>query len=109
MRAGRLRHKVTIYAPTSAVSALGEIETGETEVGTFYAEVIGRNASEFKDDDTLVSTTSYTIYLRYNSTDLTDVSPAGRLVVDGKDLRVLSVSMMDHRKRMIQITAEEAR
>ena len=109
MRAGRLRHKVTLFAPTSSVTALGEIETAHTSLGTYYAEVISKTGTETKDQDTLVSATAYTVHLRYNSSDLTDIPPAAYLVFEGRNLKVLSIAQADHRKRILTITAEESR
>ncbi len=109
MRAGRLRHKVDLYTPTTHISDLGEIETVNQLVGTFYADVVGRTSSEASNDGTMVSETSYTVYLRYNSTDLTDVNPSSYLAFEGRILNVKSVALRDHRRRVVEVTAEEAR
>ena len=109
MRAGRLRHKVTLMSPTASVSALGEIETSHTNLGTFYAEVIGKAASEMLSDGALASTTAFTINMRFNSTDLSDIPPAAYLVFEGRNLKILSSDMADYRDRMVRIQAEEVR
>ena len=109
MRAGRLRHKVTLMAPAETVSALGEIETSNTNLGVFFAEVIGKAAGEGLSDGALVSTTVYNVSMRFNSTDLSDIPPAAYLVFEGRNLKILSSDMVDHRSRMIRITAEEVR
>lgn len=109
MRAGNLRHKVDIYTPTEAVTALGEIETVNNHIGTFYANVLARPSTEAASDGTIISATGYTISLRYNSTDLTDISPSSYITFNGKVLQVRSVALMDFRQRMVQVVAEEAR
>lgn len=109
MRAGRLRHKVILMAPTEAVTALGEIETGLANLGTYHAEVVSKAHNESLTEGALISTTAYTVYMRYNSTDLSDIPPNAFLVFDGDKLNILSSDMADHRKRMIRIVAEVAR
>lgn len=106
MRAGQLRHKVEILTPTSAVSDIGEIETGTQSLGTFYADVMARTASEVNDNNTLKATTSFTVMLRYNTTDLTTIPPNATLLFEGQTLLVRSVALADYRKRIINITAE---
>ena len=109
MRAGRLRQKVSLFTPSSAPTALGEIETTNNLIGTFYADVTSRPANETSDDGTLTSTTAYKVLMRYNTTDLTDISPSSTLEMHGRVLRVRSVSFADFRRRLIEIVAEEAR
>lgn len=109
MRAGRLRHKVDIYTPTTSVTALGEIETINDHIGTFYADVVAKPATETSSEGTITSATGYTINLRYNSTDLTDISPASHITFEGRILQVRSVALMDFRQRTVQVIAEEAR
>jgi head-tail adaptor len=109
MIAGKLRHKVALYTPTSAVSAMGEIETSAGLVGTFYADVRSMPKGEVNDQGTLVSTTAYKIILRYNTTALTDISPASYFLFEGKKLLVRSVAYRDHRNRVLEITAEASR
>ena len=109
MRSGRLRNKVALYAPTDTVSAMGEIETSYLLIGTFYASVQSGVRGEVADSGSLTSTTAYTIVLRYNSTDMTDLTPAAYFLFEGRKLQVRSVAFKDHRQRMIEIVAEEAR
>ena len=107
MRAGRLRHKVTLMTPANTVTDLGEIETGYTNEGTFYAEVISKVGGEFTADNATNSTTNYTIYMRYNSTDFNFVQADSFLVFGDRVLRILSSAMADHRNRMVVIQADE--
>lgn len=109
MRAGKLRTKVALYAPTDTVSAMGEIETSYILRGTYYADVRSGVKGEVVDQGTLTSTTAYTIIMRYNSSDLTDIPPACYLLVGGRKLQVRSVAFKDHRQRMLEIVAEESR
>lgn len=109
MRAGALRHKVDLYSPAETVTAFGEIETSNTLVGTFPASVMARTMSEVNDNSTLKSATSYTVTIRYNKTDLTDVSPAAYLMFNGQKLLIKSVAMADFRNRIINISAEVVR
>lgn len=109
MRAGALRHKVDLYSPAETVTAFGEIETSNTLIGTFPASVVARAMSEVNDNNTLKSATSYTVLLRYNTTDLTDISPAAYLMFNGQKLLIKSVALADFRKRMISIAAEVVR
>jgi len=107
MRAGRLRHKVTLMTPANTVSDLGEIETGYTNEGTFFAEVVSKVGGEFTADNATNSTTNYTVYMRYNSSDLNFIQADSFLVFGTRVLRILSSAMADHRNRMIVIQADE--
>lgn len=107
MRAGRLRHKVTLMTPANTVTDLGEIETGYTNEGTFHAEVISKVGGEFTADNATNSVTNYTIHMRYNKTDLTLVQGDSYLVFGNRVLRILSSAMGDHRNRMVTIQADE--
>ena len=109
MRSGLLRQKVELFAPTQAVTEMGEIETVRESLGVFPASVLAKGKSETSDEGTLTSVTGYTITMRYNRTDLTDVTPAAFVMFNGKKLIIRSVSLVDHRKRMIEVIAEEAR
>lgn len=109
MRAGKLRHKVALYSPTNTVSAMGEIESSFILVGTFYADVQSSNKGETSDVGSITSTTGYRIHMRYNTSDLTDIPPAAYLLFQGRKLQVRSVAQYDHRNRIIEVIAEEAR
>jgi len=93
--------------PANTVSDLGEIETGYTNEGAFYAEVISKTAGEFTADHATNSTTNYTVYMRYNSSDLSFIQADSFLVFGTRVLRILSSAMADHRNRMIVIQADE--
>ena len=107
MRAGRLRHKVTLMTPANTVTDLGEIETGYTNEGTFHAEVISKVGGEFTADNATNSVTNYTVHLRYNRTDLTLIQGDSYLVFGQRVLRILSSAMSDHRNRMVTMQADE--
>jgi len=93
--------------PANTVTDLGEIETGYTNEGAFYAEVISKTAGEFTADNATNSTTNYTVYMRYNSSDLSFIQADSFLVFGTRVLRILSSAMADHRNRMIVIQADE--
>ena len=109
MRSGTLRQKVELLVPTEVVSDMGEIETVRESLGVFPAAVEAKARGDVSNEGTLTSVTAYTITLRYNSTDLTDVTPAAFVMFNDKKLMIRSVSLVDHRKRMIEVIAEEAR
>lgn len=106
MRAGSLRHKVELIAPTSARAADGSIENTEVSLGIFYAAVATESLSETSQEDKLVSVVGHKITLRYNSTDLTAISGNSKIIVDGQTLHVLSATVKDYKDRMIEVVAE---
>jgi len=109
MRSGKLRHKVALYVPTDTVSAMGEIETSFVLLGSYYASVSSSGMGEANSEGSLTSTTGYKIHMRYNASDLTDIPPAAFLVFQGRTLQIRSVAFYDHRNRIIEVIAEEAR
>jgi head-tail adaptor len=109
MRAGQLRQKVELFVPAEVVSDMGEIETVRESLGVFPASVEAKTQGDVSNEGTLTSVTAYTVILRYNATDLTDVTPAAFVIFNNKKLIIRSVSLLDHRKRMIEVIAEEAR
>jgi head-tail adaptor len=107
MRTGKLRNKITVVSPTSARAADGSIETVDSSLGTFYGSIRTDNMSEVNSKGKLVSFVKYTIHFRYNTTDLTALNGNARLLVDGRELVIVSASVKDHRDRTIVVTAEE--
>ena len=106
MRAGTLRHKVEIIAPTSARAADGSIENVDASLGTFYASVTTDSLSEASSDDKLVSYVGHKIRFRYNTTDLTAISGNAKILLHGQTLHVLSATVKDYKDRMIEVIAE---
>ena len=108
MRAGLLRHKAVVTVPTGAVGLDGSIENVDTVLGTFYASVSTKNAGEADNNGKMVTTTMYTLQMRYNSTDLTGLAGNATIVINGVTpvLQVTSAHVADERNRIIKITAE---
>jgi len=107
MRAGQLRHKIEIVAPSSARAADGSIENSDVSQGTFYGSVRTDNRSEISNNNKLVSYVRHRITFRYNTTDLTGLVGNAKLILDGTTLHVLSASVKNYRDRMIEVIAEE--
>lgn len=106
MRSGQLRHKVSLYKPSTARAADGSIETVLDLLGTFYASLETESLSESSVEDKMVSYVSHRITFRYNSTDLTEISGDCQIHLDGTKMHVLSATVKDYRNRMIEVVAE---
>lgn len=106
MRAGQLRHRVTIQAPIATRNSYGEEEISHVDVATVWARVEPVSAREFSDQQRDASAAVYTITMRYRR----DVGLTMRLVWSAPDaLHVMEINSIvpDAARRELTITATE--
>lgn len=103
MRAGTLRERLTILAPTTTTDPDWGASESFAEVATVAANVVARAAAEPLKDQGVAAVTSYDIVIRYRS----DVSSTNRLTWRGKTLEVVSAIDPDGRRRQLNIEAKE--
>lgn len=103
MRAGQLRHRVTIQQFTQTQNEYGEIVEGWTTFATVWAAVEPLRGREFWDAQQLNAEVTARIRLRY----LSGVGPTMRVVYDGRTFEVDSVIDVDERHRELQLMCKE--
>lgn len=102
LRAGTMRHRVTIKANTPGQDDYGAATESWGTVATVWAEVRGLSGSEALGSGRVQATTTYRVWMRYRS----DVTPAQRLVWGSVTLSILSVSP-DNSRTMLELICEE--
>lgn len=99
MKAGSLRHRVTLEAPTETVSS-GEASIPWPVQATVWASVEGLTGTNRSG---LMAEAEYRIRIRYRS----DVSPRWRIGQGTKKLGIISAIDPDGRRRELVIMARE--
>lgn len=103
MRAGRLRHRVTIQSATTTVDSFGQpIETWGT-FATVWAAVEPLSGREYFDAQQVQSEVSYRVRIRH----LSGVVPTMRVSYDSRTLEVLAVLNIDERDREMHLMCRE--
>jgi len=106
MRAGRLRHKASVYVPASTTNEYGEVNASFTLLGEFPCGVKSRVKREFDSSATEISTTQYDLAFRYHS-NLSVIKLSSYLVVDGVKMQILSMAVDGLRGRTILMRCEQ--
>lgn len=103
MRAGRLRHRVTIETPSGSASAFGEVAQSWSTVATVWAAVEPTSSRERVENEQTKTFTTHRIHMRYRS----DVSTAERLTFDSRTLNILSVINPNEQNATLEILCTE--
>ena len=103
MRAGPMRHRVTIQRRSTAVDAAGGAVDAWEEVATRYASMDRANGSEVWASAQRSGRVPTVFRLRY----LAGVVPAMRLLFDGRVYNILSAVDQAGRREELTIAAEE--
>ncbi len=103
MRAGTLRERVTIVAPTTESDGEWGARDSSTNVATVSASVIARSGTEATADQGVSSIVIYDVVMRYR----TGISSINRLTWNGKTLEVVTAIDPDGRRRQLNIEARE--
>ena len=102
IRAGDLRHRVTIRRKTSVKKAGGGFDTSWNDLATVWAEVIGLDGREAVIGQALQGISTYRVRLRFGA----DVTDADQLRYGAIDLNIRSVSDPDGRREQLLILAD---
>ena len=103
MRAGQLRHRVTIQTPGGSASAFGEVAETWSTVATVWAAVEPLKSEERRENDQGKTFTSHRVLLRYRD----DVTTAERLQFDGRVLNIASVVNDKEKGVMLELACIE--
>ena len=101
MRAGNLRHRVTIQSPINTRTASGGTTQAWSTVATVWAEVRSESGSELIKSGREVSQARYRIWMRYRD----EVTTKHRIVYGVKAMNILSASVNNQRTEL-EIIAE---
>lgn len=103
MRAGLLRHRVTIQAPTTTVNERGAQTPGWAEVATVWAEVRTPTGRERSGDERTVAVLSHVVTMRYRP----GLTAAHRLKWGDRVFSLLATPDPDNRRRMLVCQCQE--
>lgn len=100
MRAGALRHKVTIEQPTNSQDSMGGLTQTWTTYAIRFAEVKPLSGREFFDAQQYAADVNYRIRLRYDDTSK-NITPSMRVSWDSRVFDIESVINRDERNKEI--------
>ena len=103
MRAGSLRHLVSIEEYTEATDSLGGVSLTWTEFSKAYANIAPLNGKEKYVSAEKHATSTHQITIRY----LSGVNPKMRVVYGAQVFEIVSVVNAGMRDKMMQLIVEE--
>jgi SPP1 family predicted phage head-tail adaptor len=103
MRAGLLRHRVTIQQATTTTNERGAKVPGWEDVATVWADVRTPTGRERTANETTVATLTHVVTVRYRR----DVTAAHRIKWDERVLSLLATPDPDNRRRMLVCQCQE--
>ena len=103
MRAGTLRQRVIIQAPTMTTNERGAQTPGWADVATVWADVRTPTGRERSGDQMTVAVLSHLVTMRYRA----DLTAAHRLKWGERVLALLSTPDPDNRRRLLVCQCQE--
>lgn len=103
MRAGTLRHSVTIQSKSESVSAHGEMTDTWSTHATVYARINPARVREDVNTDQVVPRITHEVTIRSLST----VTPDMRILFGSRYLYIVGVKNADERNIMMMLDCEE--
>lgn len=103
MRAGKLRHQITINTVTTTQNEHGEDVPTPVAFATVWADVHQLNGTELWRAQQVNSVATHRVMLRY----LPGVTPEMSILHQGRTLNILDVNDVDGRHKEIDLTCKE--
>ena len=103
MRAGRLRHKVSIQSATEARDAHGGVTRSWSESASVWASIEPLSGRELSEARQIAAETTHRIRLRY----LSSLAPDQRIVHDSRTFEIVSIANVEERNREMVVLAKE--
>ena len=103
MRAGKLRHPITIVNPTRVTNETGGASIADVTVAQLYASVEWTSGSERSSGGQMESRLAGTFTARFHP----DVAANHELLYRERRLRIRAVKNLDERDREMKIECEE--
>jgi len=104
MRAGELRHKITLQQPTRARNSFNEFETTHTDVADVWAAIEWGSGRRYLEASQLNSEIQGVIRIRYRS----DIQPEWRIKYRSRYIQILSIINFYERDRELWLNCKEA-
>jgi SPP1 family predicted phage head-tail adaptor len=103
MRAGRLRHRITIQDYTESQNSFGEATKNWTDYATVWAAVEPVKGREFWESQQINAEITTKVTMRY----LAGIKPKMRILYDTRIFEIDSVINVDERNRELQLLVKE--
>lgn len=112
MRAGTLRHRVTIQAATETSNTRGATAVAWDDLATVYAQIKTTGGDERQASDQVIPVASHTVELRQPLPNALQLTPKHRLKwVAGPNLiryfGILAIGEPDNKMRRVVVSCEE--
>jgi SPP1 family predicted phage head-tail adaptor len=105
VRIGKLRHRVTVQAPSVVKDTLAQDVKSWATVGTFWAEVVPKGGREAVNAQQVRADSNFVVRMRYQGS--TAITPQCQLIHRGRTLKITSVNDVDERRRELEIACQE--
>lgn len=103
VRAGRLRHRITLERLTNSDDEYGEPTSSYEVYGSFWAAVESLSGRELWQAQQVKATTTHRVTMRY----VTGVAPGMRVIHKARTLEIDSVVDVGERTRELQLMCTE--
>jgi len=103
MRAGRLRHKITIQEVTETADGMGGFTETWSEYTTAFASITPMKGMEALEHRKLGHETVHKVWMRYQS----GISTKMRVVWGDRTMDMIDYRIPDERNEMIELTVKE--
>lgn len=103
MRAGQLRHRLSLQSPTITNTSTGTITEAWGTVATIWGSVEPLRGREFYDSALINSDVTARIVIRYTS----DIEPNYRIVYDNRTFLIESIVDIDERRKEMNLMVTE--
>ena len=104
MRAGLLRHRLTILNPTDVSSSWNSTETTWTTYATVWGSIEPISGREYYEAEQVQSQVRHMIIIRF----IHGVTPNMRISFEGRTFKIIAAINPIERGRKLEITATEA-
>jgi SPP1 family predicted phage head-tail adaptor len=104
MRAGNLRHRITVQSPVSTTNAHGGVDFTWATLATVWASLSPESGKEQQDGKQQVAQTTYKVTMRY----LTGLTTQCRIVFGTQVLNISSALDVDKRHKEWDLVCIEA-
>lgn len=106
MRAGLLRHRVTLQQPGGSTDAYGETVASWTDVGHAWAAIKPISAAETLQSQRQIGEVTHTVRMRWDAS----ARPTAQMRIklrDGRILNIVGAMNADERNRMVELLCRE--
>lgn len=104
MRAGDLKHRITLQKPTYSRDSFNELEESWSDVDTVWAAIEWGSGRRYLEASQLNSEVQGIVRIRYR----TDVKPTWRIEYGHRHFQILSIANVYERDRELQLSCKEA-